>query len=252
MHTLHKTLLITSSLLLVVGVGCTQTTTTNLNSDQTNTGNSNAVVDGNTNEVVVENTNVVSNTNINTPNTNVGANANENTNSDQGSEVDTSDWLIYTNDEYGFSFKYPVEWGSVEAQSGLPAGEVSLLFSNRENATDEYLITPIVFVTKEDPEGDSDNLPSFDYQAIDFTKSDSELSEDLKRPGATSDTVTKIKIGDKDAVQIVEIKSGLTGKQLYTVFINVPDFSDKGTHFRVTINGSLTDQLSTFNNNIEF
>jgi hypothetical protein len=32
---------------------------------------------------------------------------NENTNTEQGSEVDTSDWLTYTSEEYGFSFRYP-------------------------------------------------------------------------------------------------------------------------------------------------
>jgi hypothetical protein len=52
------------------------------------------------------NTNVVVDTN---ENTNVIV-VNENTNSDQGSEVDTSDWLTYINEEYGFSFKYPEEW----------------------------------------------------------------------------------------------------------------------------------------------
>ena len=113
MHTLHKTLLITSSLLLVVGAGCTQSTTTNLNSDQTNTSNLNTVVDGNANEVV-ENTNVVSNTNINTPNTNVAANANENTNSDQGSEVDTSSWNQFTFNDLGFSILLPFEKNSIE------------------------------------------------------------------------------------------------------------------------------------------
>jgi hypothetical protein len=63
------------------------------------------------------NTNEVSNTNTNTVNTNATV-ANENTNTEQGSEVDTSDWLTYTNEEYGFSFEYKnswsVDWNSMD------------------------------------------------------------------------------------------------------------------------------------------
>lgn len=215
---------LTASLTLMVG--CTTQTTTN------------------------DNTNQVVNTNVTNENTNVVvANANENTNSEQGSEVDISDWLTYTNDEYEFSFKYPKEWGSVEMQS---VDEVSLLFSNRENVTDQYLITPIISVAKEGSEGDSANLPPFDYQKIDFSKSETELSEDLKRSGATSDVVTKMKIDSKDAVQIVEATSGLTGKQIYTTFLIIPNFLDESGHFTVTINGILTNELSTFISTITF
>lgn len=28
--------------------------------------------------------------------------------------LDTSDWLTYENEEYGFSFQYPIEWGAVQ------------------------------------------------------------------------------------------------------------------------------------------
>lgn len=41
-------------------------------------------------------------------NVNVAANTTTNTNS--ASEIDTSDWLTYMNEEYGFSFRYPGEW----------------------------------------------------------------------------------------------------------------------------------------------
>ncbi|MBI2415965.1 MAG: hypothetical protein HYV33_04900 [Candidatus Kerfeldbacteria bacterium] len=59
--------------------------------------------------------------NTNTATTTVVVNTNETANTEQGSAVDTSDgvlrspegeadWLTYTNEEYGFSFKYPEEW----------------------------------------------------------------------------------------------------------------------------------------------
>lgn len=41
-------------------------------------------------------------------NSNTNANSHENTNA---SVLDTSDWLTYTNEEYGFSFRYPGDWG---------------------------------------------------------------------------------------------------------------------------------------------
>lgn len=54
------------------------------------------------------NTNTVTNTN--TANDNANVEVATNTNAEQGSEVDTTNWLTYTNDEYGFSFRYPEEW----------------------------------------------------------------------------------------------------------------------------------------------
>lgn len=81
-----KTILIsTVATSLLVLAGCTTKTAIN-----TNTANDNANVE------------VVTNTNATV--------SNENTNAEQGSEVDTTNWLTYTNDEYGFSFRYPKEW----------------------------------------------------------------------------------------------------------------------------------------------
>lgn len=39
--------------------------------------------------------------------------SNDNTNSNT-TETDESDWLTYTNDDYGFSFQYPSNWGAVQ------------------------------------------------------------------------------------------------------------------------------------------
>lgn len=97
MKTLHKNLLIAASLFLLAGAGCTQPATTSLDTDNANETVVNTTVT-NTNEAVVENTNaVLENTNTAISNTN-----------DSGAEtIDTSDWLTYTNDEYGFSLRYP-------------------------------------------------------------------------------------------------------------------------------------------------
>lgn len=49
-----------------------------------------------------------------TTNTDTVSNTNENTNTEvvvnTNAELDTSDWLTYTNEEYGFSVKYPSNW----------------------------------------------------------------------------------------------------------------------------------------------
>jgi uncharacterized lipoprotein YajG len=90
--TQSKTILIsTLATSLLVLAGCTTQTTTNTNA----VSNANATVDTNTTN---DNANVVV------------ANSNGNTNADQVSEVDTSDWLTYENEEYGFTVQYPSDW----------------------------------------------------------------------------------------------------------------------------------------------
>lgn len=53
--------------------------------------------------------NLVSKSNRNS-NANANINANTNANGNQNTSSEISDWLTYTNDTYGFSFKYPKEW----------------------------------------------------------------------------------------------------------------------------------------------
>lgn len=69
-------------------------------------------------------------------NSNAGANSsisnrNENTNS---SEIDTSDWLTYTNEEYGFSFRYPMDWNLAETTSGISLTSPELVNNTYRNS----------------------------------------------------------------------------------------------------------------------
>ena len=108
---MQRTKLISVSTLvasLVFVTGCTTQSTTyaNTSNDNTNTVVTNS--NENTNQVV-----------------------NENTNTDQGSEVDTSDWLTYTNEEYGFSLKYPVGYTvNGNPQAGLSINSSDILVTN--------------------------------------------------------------------------------------------------------------------------
>ncbi|MFA6466756.1 MAG: PsbP-related protein [Patescibacteria group bacterium] len=52
---------------------------------------------------------VVNNENNNQNTTNQNTNI-DNSNGQNTEEVDMGDWLIYTNDEYRFSFRYPKDW----------------------------------------------------------------------------------------------------------------------------------------------
>ena len=100
MKTLHKNLLIAASLFLLAGAGCTQPATTSLDTDNANETVVNTTVT-NTNEAVVENANaVLENTNT----------ATGDTNDSDGETIDTSDWLAYTSEDYGFSFRYPSDY----------------------------------------------------------------------------------------------------------------------------------------------
>lgn len=89
------TLLTISS--LVVLAGCASDPT----SVNSNAGNTEALNENENAEVVVANTNAV-------VNTNTVENVNDTNNNEVSEEeIDTSDWLTYENEEYGFSFKYP-------------------------------------------------------------------------------------------------------------------------------------------------
>lgn len=98
---------------VLVLAGCTlQPTTESASGGNTNTANNNANVE------VVTNTNAI----VGNENTNTTGVSDEVDTSDfalgevEGTEVDTSDWLTYTNEDYGFSFKYPENY-SIEVVS---------------------------------------------------------------------------------------------------------------------------------------
>lgn len=72
-------------------------------------------------------------------NTNVGVengNAEVNTNTNSSGEIDTSDWITYANEEYGFSFRYPGDWTLLEKQNGVSLFSEDLIGSAYANSFD--------------------------------------------------------------------------------------------------------------------
>lgn len=78
------------------------------------------------------NTNTVSNTNNDNTNTNSEVVVNTNIIGEDG-EVDTNDWLTYTNEEYGFSLSYPKNFTLEES------------YTNHADKTNNYLLLDVGF-----------------------------------------------------------------------------------------------------------
>ncbi|MFH1565177.1 MAG: hypothetical protein ABIC82_05025 [bacterium] len=96
---------------------------------------------------------VNNNANVGLVNENTNANLNQNTNSNvdenqgagavedgqSGEEIDTSDWLVYRNEEYGFEVKYPGEWAVEEKNSSYNNDGVIGVFINLNQLEGFYI-----------------------------------------------------------------------------------------------------------------
>lgn len=96
----------------------------------------------------------------------------------------TADWKTYTNDTYGFSFKYPKEWNVEEKDKEITFRETGK--SYQVEATDTYIFG--VFV--------SNNTKNQSAQ---------EVAEERKSKfqGGADDPITEIKISDKTGAQFI-------------------------------------------------
>ncbi len=153
------------------------------------------------------------NTTINT-NASVNANANENTNTEVSSDVDTSDWLTYTNDEYGFSFKYP---------SSI-SNDKSYILTSNFNTTDTYTLAQLSQQTIYPGQVFSVNVTS---NAVDTV-----IDQIIKSDGAGTKTQSITTLNDKSVHQInINGVEGNNTLYIYTtndktILVSVPDNKD--------------------------
>lgn len=108
---------------------------------------------GNGNTSVNEHVNTVAGNVNEGVNTNVSANTNTNTNST--GELDTSDWLTYTNEEYGLTFQYPINWYVKQEwlEKGTEGEKYTIFLQNQEKESILFFLTTKDFVSEEG-EGD--------------------------------------------------------------------------------------------------
>ena len=173
--TQSKTILIsTLATSLLVLAGCTTQTVTNTNGVT----DTNATVNTNT---ANDNTNIV----VTNSNENTNAVVNENTNTEQGSEVDTSDWLIYKNSIHGFSVSYPDDW-SIMSEYDSDSEKIIL-----DDKSVGFWITASSQLFKH-----QDFTPGVSI----VIKTDSEINELIKDYDKNNDGSFSIKIGDYNAI----------------------------------------------------
>jgi hypothetical protein len=150
--------LITLLLITLVLAGCVNNTPTNQNTNETL--NTNQDTTTTTNEVIL--TPTTTQESNNTPTTT--------------ETIDTSDWLTYRNEEYGFEFKYPDEIAGKE----FGIRELTTLYGDyakfgigiapHDSAYQDYMMTVVIF--DKGKINDPDFLPSglrsnyYDYEKI--------------------------------------------------------------------------------------
>ncbi len=173
------------------------------------------------------NTNAAVNTNV--ANTNVVVN--ENTNTEVSSDVDTSDWLTYMNDEYGFSFKYPSEWGGTVITTRGPGdyqtGSVIQIAFDNDSSRNGNQLTAVIKVETLDYKfnGPSDGN-TISFASLDLTQSEADVNNALKNDTTADIITTKVTTANNiQGVRLDENVVSLGGEnELYIEYL-LPKFN---------------------------
>lgn len=202
------------------------------------------------------NTNGNTNSNVNAAaNTNTATNENTNVAETNTNTTVHSDWKTYANTEYGFSLQYPNDWGTPRPTN--PDNAPLLLtinFQNTTNLQQDISGNPRIVVSDNRTENvtSSDANNWFNYSKIDFTKSEDELAQSLRRNTTESMEVKKITINNINALEVTEITSDLDGKKITTFHVLIPNYN--GKQYNLTISGDISIQstLLEVSNTISF
>ena len=198
----NKTLALSLLTTLLVITGCTQTQTVSNTNDSTTT---NSPVNENSNTVVT-NTNTIE------------------------SDVDTSAWLTYTNEDYGFSFRYPEEWGKTVVTTREPdeyhTGSITQIIFDNDRSRNGNVITAVIKIETLDYEffgpTDGDNIS---FSQVDLTQTEDQLQEVLKLNSTVDNVVTKITTANNmNGLVVDETIKSLGGEEQYYIEYLFPRF----------------------------
>lgn len=229
-----------------------------------NTGTTETQKQNENTEVVVVNANDAEKTNENR-NTNVEENTNtvgtalEVSKNTTDTEIDTSDWLTYTNEEYGFSFMYPEEWGNVEEEKGAVRGSGSksyITFSNDINkGIDNTESLPQINITSSDyseiHEGD---VPApINMNDIDLTLNEIDLEKYFLNASVNNADVEKYSFDGIKILKVLEDGQSMAGKYNDNLKYYIPYAQQSGA-YNLLVSSSGTDHvlINDFVNSFDF
>ncbi len=245
---------------LIVLAGCASDPA----SVNTNSGNTEVQKQNENTEVVVANTN--DNTNVNTNVVGTALELSENTadtevdlSSEALAQEDTSDWLTYTNEEYGFSFKYPEEWGNAEEEKGAVRGSGSksyITFSNDINkGIDNTENLPQINITSSDyseiHEGD---VPApINMNEIDLTLNEIDLEKYFLNASVNNADVEKYSVDGIKILKVLEDGQSMAGKYNDNLKYYIPYVQQSGA-YNLLVLSSGTDHvlINDFVNSFDF
>ena len=171
------------------------------------------------------------------------------------------DWPRYANEEFGFSFRYPEEWGeiTVKNQSGetddfIQGTRIFFRFERDIRYIEDGYEVPDITITSQNFEfqGVADG-GDFDFRDINFSLSEEELSEVMKRPRTAELIVEKTNIDDKPAVRLDEVSNGLDGEEDFFTDYLVPQFDpDKNWNMSFFAPNHLNNSLDKIIETVEF
>lgn len=130
----------------------------------------------------------------------------------ENTEIDTKDWKTYENKEYGFSFRYPLDWGTpvfgILKNKPFDTGSIaSVTFVNNKNIE-------MYFFSDDYSQGVGEGTSNYFDRKIDFTFDEEQLKKDVsnKNTGINIPVtyLTKLSLKENIILKIVGYRGYVT------------------------------------------
>ena len=165
--------------------------------------------------------------------------------------TDASGRKLYHNEEFGIEFKYPAKWGDLEIARVGPdeyvIGQKTLLrFSNRSSGRLGGEEAPVFEITTNGYQfqGPTDGS-SIDITKIDFSKTDDQLVDLLKRPSTNHLIVQRHSIDDVQGLYLQESSTNLLGGEKQDlIYYMYPKFRTDGKNLVIYADPGISTELS--------